>query len=106
MADSTVTFENAIAAFVAIMLLVQYGHPLSASISAVSGQEIARRTPTQWQYPMLRSTVGVQLLRIPVHAAFLCLLSRRPFSIDEQFIFYMYLRSAMRIASRVSRNNV
>ena len=39
MADSTVTFEIAIAAFVGI--IPRYGHPLSASISAASGQEIA-----------------------------------------------------------------
>ena len=39
MADSTVTFEIAIAAFVAIILSVQYGHPLSAN--TVNVQEIA-----------------------------------------------------------------
>ena len=49
MADSTVTFEIAIAAFVAIILSVQYGHPLSANTSAASSQEIAN---TEDPYPV------------------------------------------------------
>ena len=39
MAEGTITSKS-IAAFVAIVLMVQYGHPLSANTSAVSVQEI------------------------------------------------------------------
>ena len=49
MADSTVTFEIVIAAFVGIMLIMQYGHPLSANISAANDQEIAN---TEDPYPV------------------------------------------------------
>ena len=55
-----------------------------------------------------RSTVGVQLLQIlPVRAGFPCLLSQRPFSIEMKSPFlHRCLRSAIRIASRTSRNSV
>ena len=49
MADSTVTFEIALAAFVVIMVSVRYGHTLSANISATSVQEIAN---TEDPYPV------------------------------------------------------
>ena len=49
MADSTIALEFAMAVFVGIMLTVQYGHPLSANISAADGQKIAN---TEDPYPV------------------------------------------------------
>ena len=90
-----------------IILLVRCGHPLSGNILAVSGQEIAN---TEDPYPVasaqyLEARLEFSCCRFQYAPHFPCLLSRRPFSIDEVFIFYRYC-AILIIASRVSRNSV
>ena len=93
-----------IAACATIMLTVphfQRTHQLRVGDSQYGG-------PLRSGSNAYRSTVGVQLLRIlPVRAGFPCLLSQHPFLIEMKSPFlHRCLRSAIRIASRTSRNSV
>ena len=81
MAEGTVTFEidSCIHGYRAYGVIWTPTFSEHISCERPGDSQYGGPLPKQWQYPMLRGTVGVQLLRIPLRAAFPCLLSRRPF---------------------------